>query len=195
MPTTSVSRSPLWTHGPGNSAFPSAAGGPRTEKQRLRERLEEDHSYQQIAAQLRRSVTAVRVPACRLGLAVRADDPIGVALGIVDDDGDPSETWREVMALFGRMAVRVYHQTHAEVRTCVGVLTPQSNFDRLGLDLHRFRHESASGDPGATPWRTGSLPCPVGTRCVLLLCETPEVRSGVRPFSRVPSVLTKSQST
>ena len=33
----------------------------RTEKQRLRERLEEDHSYQQIAAQLRRSVTAVRV--------------------------------------------------------------------------------------------------------------------------------------
>ena len=86
----------------------------RTEKQRLRERLEEDHSYQQIAAQLRRSVTAVRVPACRLGLAVRADDPIGVALGIVDDDGDPGETWREVMALFGRMAVRVYHQTHAE---------------------------------------------------------------------------------
>ena len=40
------------------------------------------------------------------------DDPIGVALGIVDDDGDPGETWREVMALFGRMAVRVYHQTH-----------------------------------------------------------------------------------
>ena len=27
-PTTSASRSPLWTHGPGNSAFPSAAGGP-----------------------------------------------------------------------------------------------------------------------------------------------------------------------
>ena len=46
----------------------------RTEKQRLRERLEEDHSYQQIAVQLRRSVTAVRVQACRLGLAVRADD-------------------------------------------------------------------------------------------------------------------------
>ena len=46
----------------------------RTEKQRLRERLEEDHSYQQIAVQLRRSVTAVRVQACRLGFAVRADD-------------------------------------------------------------------------------------------------------------------------
>ena len=46
----------------------------RTEKQRLRERLEEDHSYQQIAVQLRRSVTAVCVQACRLGLAVRADD-------------------------------------------------------------------------------------------------------------------------
>ena len=40
------------------------------------------------------------------------NDPIGVALGIVGD-GDPDETWREVMALFGRMAVRVYHQTHA----------------------------------------------------------------------------------
>ena len=36
----------------------------RTEKQRPRERLEEDHSYQQIAVQLRRSVTAVRVQAC-----------------------------------------------------------------------------------------------------------------------------------
>ena len=44
----------------------------RTEKQRLRELLEEDHSYQQIAVQLRRNVTAVRVQACRLGLAVRA---------------------------------------------------------------------------------------------------------------------------
>ena len=39
------------------------------------------------------------------------DDPVGVALGVFDDDGDPDETWREVMALFGRMAVRVYHQT------------------------------------------------------------------------------------
>ena len=40
-------------------------------------------------------------------------DPVGVALGVFDDDRDPEETWREVMALFGRMAVRVYHQTHA----------------------------------------------------------------------------------
>ena len=40
-------------------------------------------------------------------------DPVGVALGVFDDDGDPEENWREVMALFGRMAVRVYHQTHA----------------------------------------------------------------------------------
>ena len=41
------------------------------------------------------------------------DDPIGLALGIVAGDGEPDETWREVMKLFGRMAVRVYHQTHA----------------------------------------------------------------------------------
>ena len=41
------------------------------------------------------------------------NDPIGVALGIVGDDGEPDETWREVMNLFGRMAVMVYYQTHA----------------------------------------------------------------------------------
>ena len=41
------------------------------------------------------------------------DDPVGVALGFVDDDGDPDETWREVMALVGRMVARAYHRTHA----------------------------------------------------------------------------------
>ena len=41
------------------------------------------------------------------------DDPVGVALGIVGDGGDPGEVWQEVMALFGRMAVRVYHRAHA----------------------------------------------------------------------------------
>ena len=40
------------------------------------------------------------------------DDPIGVALGIVDDDGDPDEIWIQVMALFSRVVVRAYHQTH-----------------------------------------------------------------------------------
>ena len=38
-------------------------------------------------------------------------DPIGVVLGI-GGDGDPDETWSEVMVLFGRVAVRAYHQMY-----------------------------------------------------------------------------------
>ena len=40
------------------------------------------------------------------------DDPVGVALGIGDDYGDPDQTWVIVMALFGRISVRAYLQAY-----------------------------------------------------------------------------------
>ena len=41
-----------------------------------------------------------------------ADDPVGVALGIVDNDSD--RQWSLSMYLFARMGVRAYHQARAE---------------------------------------------------------------------------------
>ena len=35
------------------------------------------------------------------------DDPVGVALGLEDDE-DPAKAWEEVMGIFARMAVRAY---------------------------------------------------------------------------------------
>ena len=40
------------------------------------------------------------------------DDPIGVAMGIADDD--PDDVWPVVMDLFARLAVRAYHQANVE---------------------------------------------------------------------------------
>lgn len=59
----------------------------------------------------REGTQLVLLPAGEMG---PPNGPVGVALGIVDDDGDPDETWREVMNVFGRMAVKVYHRAHAE---------------------------------------------------------------------------------
>ena len=39
------------------------------------------------------------------------DDPVGVALGIADDDS--ARVWREAMDLYGRIATRAYFEAHA----------------------------------------------------------------------------------
>ena len=39
------------------------------------------------------------------------DDPVGVALGLEDDE-DPAKAWDEVMGMFARLAVRSYFEAH-----------------------------------------------------------------------------------
>ena len=62
---------------------------------------------------MRRTERAARqlplLPAADMGLSA---DPVGDALGIVDDDSD--DQWRAVMDLYGRMAVRAYWKARAE---------------------------------------------------------------------------------
>ena len=43
------------------------------------------------------------------------DDPVGEALGLVDDD--PDVVWPEVMGLFARIAVRAYHAAQAKAKS------------------------------------------------------------------------------
>ena len=46
------------------------------------------------------------------------DDPVGSALGLLDDDDqDPDHAWREVMFLFGSVAARAYYQAQSESRS------------------------------------------------------------------------------
>jgi len=42
------------------------------------------------------------------------DDPVGTALGLLDDDRDPRCAWREVMSLFGVVATRAYYRAQSE---------------------------------------------------------------------------------
>ncbi len=45
------------------------------------------------------------------------DDPVGSALGLLDDDDwDPYYAWREVMFLFGSVATRAYYQAQSKSR-------------------------------------------------------------------------------
>ena len=56
-----------------------------------------------------------QLPLLPAGDMAPPDDPVGVALGVLDDDSD--DPWQPVMDLFARLAVRAYHQAQAEAES------------------------------------------------------------------------------